>query len=178
MNISVSALIGAYDAIQAGAVDGKGQSIKQAIDDATAWFNLPPLLLYAVSSREVNLNVAYARGATGDGGHGHGMWQDDDRWNKRDWRTFDNDVRAQVAVAAEKLSSLYKQCGGWFEACNAYNGGVGGTRNGNDTAVTASGNSQGTGDYGPDTIERWATLLLFRNTVVEPHHAPATWGRH
>ena len=39
---------------------------------------LPRMMLFAIGSRETNLT-----NEVGDGGHGHGVWQLDDRWHQR-----------------------------------------------------------------------------------------------
>jgi hypothetical protein len=53
--------------------------------------SMPRSLLFAVGSRETNL-----RNVVGDGGHGHGVFQLDDRSHQIP-PGFDQDVRAQAA---------------------------------------------------------------------------------
>lgn len=108
-----------------------------AINDSR---KLLPCLLYAVGSRETNL-----RNIVGDGGHGHGMFQLDDRWHAIP-AGFDQDVFAQAQRAADMLDGLRSANGTWLAALNAYNSGQ------TNTAHTANG------DYGPDVLERQAIL--------------------
>lgn len=108
-----------------------------AINDSR---KLLPCLLYAVGSRETNL-----RNIVGDGGHGHGMFQLDDRWHVIP-AGFDQDVFAQAQRAADMLDGLQSGNGSWLAALNAYNSGQ------TNTAHTANG------DYGPDVLERQAIL--------------------
>lgn len=101
---------------------------------------LPPCLLHAVGSRETNL-----RNVVGDGGHGHGVFQLDDRWHQIP-PGFDSNVPAQTETAAKMLQALYGQWSDWNKALNCYNSG--------------QPNNSGTagGDYGPDVIERMRSL--------------------
>lgn len=86
---------------------------------------LPRWLLLAVGSRETNLNPAYTQGATGDGGHGHGVMQYDDRSHTIP-AGFDFDARLQFTTAAAMLRSLGQHFkGNWSAALAAYNAGVG-----------------------------------------------------
>lgn len=111
------------------------------LTDLETSYGLPPFLLFAAGSRETNLDPAYAQGSTGDGGHGHGVWQLDDRWHVIP-EGFDTDPRAQALTAAEQLASLRAAWGGWLEALNAYNSG---------SPLTAKTTG---GDYGPDVLAR------------------------
>jgi hypothetical protein len=104
-------------------------------------YGLPPALLYALGSRETNL-----QNEIGDGGHGHGMFQLDDRSHHPIPPGFDNDVHAQATMAAQMMKGFYQQYGDWTKACNVYNSGS------PDTARTTGG------DYGPDVMERQAYL--------------------
>lgn len=97
---------------------------------------LLPCLLHAVGSRETNL-----RNVVGDGGHGHGVFQLDDRFHPIPVG-FDQDVRAQAQKAAEMLVANYRRFGSWERACNAYNSGS------PDVMATTGHN------YGPDVMER------------------------
>lgn len=131
-------------------------------------YRLPPFLLYAVGSRETNLT-----NEIGDGGHGHGVWQLDDRSHTIP-ADFDNNVQLQCATAATMLYSLYQQYNNWTSACNAYNSGQ-------------PYNEYTTGsDYGPDVMERQAYLaanVLGYHTQLPTRkrtnsmHLPATTTR-
>src|SRR5438309_11296947 len=80
-------------------------------------WGLPPGMLYAVGSRETNL-----RNVVGDGGHGHGVFQLDDRSHQIP-PGFDQDVRAQAEKAAQMLEAGFRRFGDWVMSCNYYNSG-------------------------------------------------------
>ena len=102
---------------------------------------LPRHLLLAVGSRETEL-----RNIVGDQGHGHGVWQLDDRFNPIP-AGFDQDVHLQATVAAQMLHSLFLQHGQvWRKSLNVYNSGQ-----------ESDGGTTG-GDYGPDVLRRLATI--------------------
>lgn len=107
---------------------------------------LLPFLMFAVGSRETNLSAAFTEGTTGDFGHGHGVWQLDDRFHVIP-SGFDTDVHAQAQTAAEMLADLRRRQGNWLAACNAYNSG---------SPLTENTTNQ---NYGPDVLERQATLV-------------------
>src|ERR687884_423981 len=93
---------------------------------------LPGCLLYAVGSRETNL-----RNVVGDGGHGHGVFQLDDRSHQIP-PGFDQDVHAQAEKAAQMLEAGFRRFGDWVKSCNYYN-------SGSPDAGQTTGR-----DYGPD----------------------------
>lgn len=99
-------------------------------------YGFPPCLLHAVASRETNM-----RNVVGDGGHGHGVFQLDDRWHQIP-PGFDQDVAAQTETAARMLAELHQRVGDWTLACNLYNSGS------TDVNQTAGR------DYGPDVMAR------------------------
>lgn len=104
-------------------------------------------LLLAVGSRETNL-----RNVVGDGGHGHGVWQQDDRW----WKLpagFDQDVRLQAEKAAKLLADNHAALGTWGAAAAAYNGGLTGVKNAIAAGKSADSATTG-GDYGADVLGR------------------------
>jgi hypothetical protein len=101
---------------------------------------LPRFLLYAVGSRESNL-----RNVVGDHGHGHGVFQLDDRAHKIP-PGFDHNIHAQAEEAAQILKANFHRFKDWVKACNAYNSGS------PDTHRTTGH------DYGPDVMERQAHL--------------------
>jgi hypothetical protein len=103
-------------------------------------YGLPPALLYALGSRETNL-----QNEIGDGGHGHGVFQLDDRSHPIP-PGFDADVQAQATMAAQMMKDGFQRYNDWTIACNYYNSGT------PDTASTTGG------DYGPDVMERQAYL--------------------
>ena len=109
---------------------------------------LPRMLLFAVGSRETNLT-----NEVGDGGHGHGVWQLDDRSHTPpggSWPAFDANVASQCATAAAMLHGLLASTGGNVEKAAAiYNSGQ------PDEPGTAHG------DYGIDVLERMQFLQQF-----------------
>lgn len=98
-------------------------------------FGLPPFFLFAVGSRETNLTDE-----TGDGGHGHGVFQLDDRSHTI---PAPYPVSQQATDAAAHLVGSYRSCGSWQGAADEYNDGS----RPYDSATTG-------GDYGSDVIAR------------------------
>lgn len=129
------------------------------IDEINDRAGFPKCLLHAVASRETNMT-----NEIGDGGHGHGMFQLDDRWHQIP-DGFDNDVQAQANRAASMLAGLHAAYGNWLSALNAYNSGS------PDTARTAGG------DYGPDVLERQALLAGPSNAVTPPSFQGLAYGQ-
>jgi peptidoglycan hydrolase-like protein with peptidoglycan-binding domain len=105
---------------------------------------LPRMLLFAVGSRETNLT-----NEVGDFGHGHGVWQLDDRSHTPPggFAQFDANVPVQCATAAAMLHGLLTITGGNVEQAAAiYNSGQPGER-----GTTHE-------DYGIDVQERMQFL--------------------
>ena len=106
---------------------------------------LPRMLLFAIGSRETNLT-----NEVGDGGHGHGVWQLDDRSHTPpggSWPAFDANVTVQCATAAAMVHGLLARTGGNVEEAAAiYNSGQPG-----EAGTTH-------GDYGIDVLERMQFL--------------------
>jgi hypothetical protein len=121
------------------------------IDEVERDHDLPAMLLYAVGSRETNLT-----NEVGDLGHGHGVWQLDDRSHTIP-PGFDQDVKQQAQTAAGMLAGLLRHFADQPEqlrcALAAYNAGEGTVEfnlaNGLDI-------DKGTahGDYSVDTADR------------------------
>jgi peptidoglycan hydrolase-like protein with peptidoglycan-binding domain len=109
---------------------------------------LPRMLLFAVGSRETNLT-----NEVGDGGHGHGVWQLDDRSHtppNGSWPAFNANVTLQCTTAAAMLHGLLASTGGNVEEAAAiYNSGQPG-----EPGTTH-------GDYGTDVLERMQFLQQF-----------------
>ncbi|HET6908177.1 MAG TPA: peptidoglycan-binding protein [Mycobacteriales bacterium] len=138
---------------------------------------VPRFLLHAVGSRETNLT-----NERGDGGHGHGVFQLDDRWHTIP-AGFDTDVALQAKAAASMLSSLIKHYNGQlYPAVCAYNAGVGNV----DAGIKYHGDpdywtthSQGVGygaevmarfhwlrgKYGPPPVPPWYHRVLRKGSV-------------
>lgn len=111
-------------------------------------YGLPRHLLLAVGSRETNLT-----NEVGDGGHGHGVWQLDDRSHTIP-AEFDNNVATQCITAAAMLRGLINQYGSDIRAAlAAYNAGTGTVSynqlHGLDVDTGTAGN-----DYSADVFER------------------------
>jgi len=105
---------------------------------------LPTMLLFAVGSRETNLT-----NEVGDFGHGHGVWQLDDRSHTPPggFANFDADVPLQCTTAAVMLHGLLTATGGQVEEAAAiYNSGQPG-----ELGTTHQ-------DYGIDVRERMQFL--------------------
>ena len=106
---------------------------------------LPRMLLFAVGSRETNLT-----NEVGDLGHGHGVWQLDDRSHTPlggTWEQFDANVALQCATAAAMLHGLLTITGGDVaKAAAIYNSGQPG-----EFGTTHH-------DYGIDVLERMQVL--------------------
>jgi len=105
---------------------------------------LPRMLLFAVGSRETNLT-----NEVGDFGHGHGVWQLDDRSHMPPggFADFDANVPLQCATAAAMLQGMLRITGGNVEEAAAiYNSGQPG-----ELGTTHQ-------DYGIDVLERMQFL--------------------
>jgi hypothetical protein len=126
------------------------------IDGIGAAHGLPTGLLLAVGSRETNLTDE-----VGDGGHGHGVWQLDDRSHRI---PDPYPVMQQAEDAAVHLASGMLQYGSWVSACNAYNSGS------PNVASTTGGN------YGPECIARaaWIAVNLPLNPSPLEDNMPIT----
>jgi len=82
---------------------------------------LPKMLLFAIGSRETNLT-----NEVGDFGHGHGVWQLDDRSHTPPggFAQFDVNVPLQCAIAAGMLQGMLASTGGNVQQAAAiYNSG-------------------------------------------------------
>lgn len=122
---------------------------------------LPTGLLLAVGSRETNLT-----NVIGDGGHGFGVWQRDNRYWPVD-ETYLTDVEKQAKDAAQLLAANYKVLKSWDYAVAAYNAGVDGVQKALAALKSADAATTG-GDYAADVLGR----LAFTKDVV-PTTTPA-----
>ena len=125
---------------------------------------LPRMLLFAVGSRETNLT-----NETGDGGHGHGVWQLDNRSHNPPggFAAFDHNVPLQCAIAAGMLQALLAiRHGNVQEAADMYNSG-----HPDDAHTTGK-------DYGTDVVQRMGFLQQkFGNIVSFGGPTPAWFHR-
>lgn len=132
------------------------------ITDIEKEYGLPPFLLYAVGSRETNLT-----NEVGDFGHGHGMFQLDDRSHTIP-PGFDLDVKAQAIKAASMLQALIAYWPKYLRAAVAsYNAGTGGVKQaladtGNPDSYTANH------DYGQDVLDRMTYLQKTYGAPPQP----------
>ncbi|TWE22857.1 N-acetylmuramoyl-L-alanine amidase [Prauserella muralis] len=141
------------------------------VDAVEVDHGLPVGLLYAVGSRETNL-----RNVRGDGGHGWGVWQRDDRY----WPVgpaYLADVRRQAVDAASLLAANRRALGGWPAAVAAYNAGPSRVRQalaeGRGVDYYTTGR-----DYSADVLARRSIIETLGETTVQiiPR---ARWGaRH
>ena len=130
------------------------------IPDVEKKHGLPPNLLLAVGSRETNLE-----NELGDHGHGHGVWQQDDRWWPSMPEDFDQDVRKQAEKAGKLLADNHEKLGGvWAHAIAAYNKGVNGVREALAAGKSPDSITAG-GDYAADVLGRLDHLAPKKPTV-------------
>jgi hypothetical protein len=126
------------------------------VDRTEVEFGIPRRLMFAIGSRETNFNPYFISHA-GDGGHGRGWWQVDDRSHfiPDNWAT---DIEWQCRKGAQVLmAGLANENGDVVRAANRYNSGQGETR-----YTTGK-------DYGPDVYERWQFLVAeYPPTPPEP----------
>ena len=124
---------------------------------------LPKMLLFAVGSRETNLT-----NEVGDVGHGHGVWQLDDRSHNPPggFANFDRNVPLQCATAAAMLHADLAITGGNVEQAAAiYNSGQPGE------AGTTHQN------YGIDVRERMQFLQQHHGSGGPPGPVPSWFHR-
>lgn len=102
-----------------------GVAFAPQISAAARRHGLDPELLAAVAAQETGGPDSNAgRNVVGDGGHGHGVFQIDDRWHTFAGTSDAMDPAKNADYAAGMLSGLLKQYGGNVrEALSAYNAG-------------------------------------------------------
>jgi hypothetical protein len=102
-----------------------GVAYAPQIAAASRRYGLDPDLLAAVAAQETGGPGADAgRNIVGDGGHGHGVFQIDDRWHAFAATNAAMDPAKNADFAAAMLSGLLKTYGGnVHEALSAYNAG-------------------------------------------------------
>ncbi|MEL6613965.1 MAG: transglycosylase SLT domain-containing protein [Bacteroidota bacterium] len=92
--------------------------------DAEQKHGVPFSILAAVASRETNMGQTVTADWTGDGGHGRGLMQIDDRWHTAFVdSTANNDHAANIDYAAGLLATEHRHFGEWAPALAAYNAG-------------------------------------------------------
>lgn len=140
MDILVSQLLAQYD---------RAVASWPFIHDAEKWFGLPPQLGFAQGSRETNLT-----NEVGDYGHGHGVFQLDDRFHMIP-PGFDSDVYAQAQTWGGMMAERVRETGTVWGALVAYNSG---SMNGDDWTTAHH-------DYAADVLARLQVLQQQRPTV-------------
>lgn len=129
------------------------------IRDAEDLLSVPPFLLYALGSRETNL-----KNVVGDGGHGWGIWQRDNRsfTIPADYLTTvlrqANDAGALLMSHFGYFRSAYPDSPAWSCSVAAYNAGRTGVKRRLDIGATPDSATTG-GDYSADVIQRWQYMV-------------------
>ena len=102
-----------------------GVAFAPQIAGAASRYDVDPELLAAVAAQETGGPGSNAgANVVGDGGHGHGLFQIDDRWHAFASTPAARDPEKNADYAAGMLSGLLKQYGGNVrEALSAYNAG-------------------------------------------------------
>lgn len=125
---------------------------------------LPPMLLWAVASRETNMT-----NVIGDGGHGIGIWQRDRRaWDlpgNVEW--YIDHPRRQAEDAAALLAGLHGKLGTWHAAIAAYNAGESRIRKALTAGVDPDSRTT-QGDYAADVESRRIRLLALTGHPAAP----------
>jgi Transglycosylase SLT domain len=104
---------------------GEGVAFAPEIASAARRYGLDPDLLAAVAAQETGgPDTNAGRNVVGDGGHGHGIFQIDDRWHSFASTSAAMDPAENADYAAGMLSGLLKRYrGNVHEALSAYNSG-------------------------------------------------------
>lgn len=133
----------------------EGVTYAPQIASAAARYGLDPTLLAAVAAQETGgPGTNGGRNEIGDGGHGRGLFQIDDRWHDFARSAAAMDPVQNADYAAGMLSGLLKRYGGNVkEALSAYNSG---SPNGKGTSTTW-GDGQ-TLDYADSVIRHYQQL--------------------
>lgn len=108
----------------AGQLAAAGVAYAPQISAAAARHGLDPRLLAAVAAQETGGPGANAgRNVVGDGGHGHGLFQIDDRWHAFATTSQAMDPASNADYAAGMLQELIGRYGNVHQALSAYNAG-------------------------------------------------------
>jgi hypothetical protein len=109
----------------AGRLAAEGVNYAPEIASAAAKYGVDPTLLAAVAAQETGGPGANGgHNEVGDGGHGRGLFQIDDRWHDFAKTSAAMDPAQNADYAAGMLSGLLKRYGGNVrEALSAYNSG-------------------------------------------------------
>jgi hypothetical protein len=147
-----------------------GISYGAQLSSAAARYHLDPTLLAAVAAQETGgPGQNSGRNIVGDGGHGHGLMQIDDRYHAFASTPAAMDPQANADYAAGLLSNLLQQYGGNVKAAlSAYNAG-------SPTAtgtVTDWGNGQTLG-YADSVLQHYSAIAQSEGTGLATQALPA-----
>lgn len=117
-------LIASFNPSGAG-LAGTGVAFAAEITKAAAAYGLDPRLLAAVAAQETGgPGSDSGRNIVGDGGHGHGIFQIDDRFHRFARSAAAMDPQANADYAARMIAGLLRRYGGnVHRALSAYNAG-------------------------------------------------------
>jgi len=164
----------------AGRLASEGVNYAPAIASAAVKHGLDPALLAAVAAQETGGPGANGgRNELGDGGHGHGLFQIDDRWHDFAKSPAAMDPAENADYAAGLLSGLLKRYGGNVrQALSAYNSG---SPTGEGTTTTWSDGQ--TLDYADSVLRHYQQLgqslpqNAARPSAPQVHHHAHRWRR-
>jgi hypothetical protein len=154
----------------ASRLSAEGVAYAPQIAAAARRYGLDPNLLAAVAAQETGGPGSNAgRNIVGDGGHGHGIFQIDDRWHTFASTAGAMDPGRNADYAAGMLSGLFKEYGGnAHEALSAYNSG----------SPTSEGTATQWGDGSrlgyADSVLRHYQRLTGASPATSPESAQAT----
>lgn len=133
----------------------QGVAFGREIEGAAQRHHLDPRLLAAVAAQETGGPGSNSgRNVVGDGGHGHGLFQIDDRYHSFAQTGASMDPAANAEYAAGLLGSLLQRYGGdVHKALSAYNAGDPNARG----TVTTWGDGERLG-YADSVVRHYAAL--------------------
>jgi len=134
---------------------------------ASVKYSIELAVLLGIASRETNCvpDLAYCR-KFGDGGHGRGIIQIDDRWHKKFLAKHNGKPQPEACIdygAALLRANLDYFKGDYIKALCAYNAGIGGVNRALAEGKTPDQATTG-GDYGSDVLRR---ANLFKQLLAE-----------
>ncbi len=113
------------DSISAASLAARGVAYAPEILSAATAQGLDPALLAAVAAQETGgPNSNAGRNVVGDGGHGHGLFQIDDRYHAFARTAAAMAPAANAEYAAAMLAELIRRYGSVRRALSAYNAGA------------------------------------------------------
>jgi hypothetical protein len=141
--------------------------------------NVSLSILLGIASHESRMGLALDANFTGDGGHGRGLMQIDDRWHADFLATHANDDHEAIIDYAANLlrSNLDTFDQDYTKALAAYNAGAGNVRkairNGLPADAYTTPYKAGRGPYSGDIIERAGAFAAKLNLAPPPAYADA-----